>query len=173
MAMDITRLTARARAGDAEAFGELYDQHAAGMYRYALYILGSQCAAQDAVQEAALSAFRSVRSLRDPESFRAWLFRILANQCKRQLRGNYTAQTVSLEDQFAELAADDAPLGLALELRQSLAALPGAERDVLLLSILEGYNSNEIGRILGLPPGTVRSKRSRALARLRKEIQLP
>jgi len=169
MAIDSTLLTGRAKSGDAEAFGELYEQYAGDMYRYALYVLGSRCAAQDAVQETALAAFRSVRSLRDPASFRPWLFRILANHCKRQLRGKYAPQAESLDELFAEPASADAPLGCALELRQAIAALPQAERDVVFLSVLEGYDSSEIGRILDLRPGTVRSKLSRALAKLRKE----
>ena len=169
MAIDIPLLTAQAKAGDTEAFGALYEYHAGDMYRYALYVLGSQCAAQDAVQEAALAAFRSIHSLRDPTSFRPWLFRILANRCKRQLRSKYAPPEESLDEQFAEPASSDAPLGCALELRQAIAALPQAERDVVFLSVLEGYDSGEIGRILGLRPGTVRSKLSRALAKLRKE----
>jgi len=171
MAIDIKHLTEQAKAGDADAFGVLYEAHARDMYRYALYALGSETLAQDAVQQAALSAWRSIRALRDPERFRPWLFRILCNACKRQLRGKY-APVDSLEDRFHDLPAEDAPLGLALELRQALAALPGDEREIILLSVLGGYESREIGLALGLPAGTVRSKLSRALAKLRKEYLL-
>ena len=172
MAIDIMHLTTQARAGDAEAFGMLYESHARDMYRYALYALGSESLAQDAVQDAALLALRAVHSLRDPASFRSWIFRILANRCKRMLRAKYT-DAVSLDEQFQEIAADDGPLERALELRQAMAALPGAERDIVMLSVIEGYDSNEISRTLGIPAGTVRSKLSRALAKLRKEMELP
>ncbi|MCL2105988.1 MAG: sigma-70 family RNA polymerase sigma factor [Oscillospiraceae bacterium] len=170
MAIDIMHLTARARAGDADAFGRLYEEHARDMYRYALYALGSEGAAMDAVQDAALAAFRGIASLREAELFRPWIFRILANRCKRMLRGKYTARVESLEEQFRETAALDLPLGRALELRQAIARLSAAEREIVLLSVLDGYDSNEIGRTMGIPPGTVRSKLSRALAKLRKEI---
>jgi RNA polymerase sigma-70 factor (ECF subfamily) len=171
MAIDIKHLTEQAMAGDVEAFGRLYETHARDMYRYALYALGSESLAQDAVQQAALAAWRGVRALRDPERFRPWLLRILCNACKRQLRGKYAdAQCESLEERFGDLPGKDADLCRALELRQALAALPGGEREIVLLSVLGGYESAEIGQALGLPPGTVRSKLSRALAKLRKEI---
>ena len=170
MAIDIKHLTEQAKAGDPEAFGQLYEAHARDMYRYALYALGSETLAQDAVQQAALSAWRNIRALRDPERFRPWLLRILCNTCKRQLRRKYAArETDSLEERFQDLPAQDAPLGRALELRQALAALPAGEREILLLSVLGGYDSREIGLALGLPAGTVRSKLSRALSKLRKE----
>ena len=173
MAIDIMYLTAQAKAGDADAFGMLYESHARDMYRYALYALGSESLAQDAVQDAALAALRAVHSLRDPASFRPWIFRILANRCKRLLRSKYAArETVPLEEQFQEIAEDDGPLERALELRQAMASLPQTERDIILLSVLDGYDSQEIGHTLGLPPGTVRSKLSRALTKLRKEFLL-
>ena len=171
MAIDILRLTVLAKEGDSLAFGMLYDSQARDMYRYALYALGSESLAQDAVQQAALSAFRNIRALRDPERFRPWLLRILCNTCKRQLREKYIPVD-SLEERFQDLPAEDAPLGRALELRQALATLPAGEREILLLSVLGGYDSREIGLALGLPAGTVRSKLSRALSKLRKEFSM-
>ena len=170
-ASDIMYLTVQAKAGDADAFGVLYESHAQDMYRYALYALGSESQAQDAVQEAVMAALRNIGSLRNPESFKPWLFRILANKCKRMLRAKYTAAD-SLDEQFSEAVAENAPLGLALELRQAIAALPQTEREIILLSVIEGYDSREIGQTLGIPPGTVRSKLSRSLAKLRKEFLL-
>jgi len=174
MAIDILHLTMQAKGGDAEAFGMLYQTHAQDMYRYALYALGNESLAQDAVQEAAMAALKGIGSLRNADSFKPWLFRILANKCKRMLRGKYNAVQAaqSLDERFGELAADDPPLGRALELRQAMAALPQAEREIVLLSVLEGYDSQEISRTLGIPAGTVRSKLSRALAKMRKEISM-
>ena len=170
MAIDINHLTEQAKAGDSAAFGELYEAYARDMHRYALYATGSETLAQDAVQEAAIAAWRNIAALRDPARFKPWLFRILCNICKRQLRGKYAdGQVDSLEERFFDLPAEDAPLGRALELRQALASLPEGEREIVLLSVLGGYDSAEIGRTLGMPAGTVRSKLSRSLAKLRKE----
>jgi len=170
MAYDITILTRQAKAGDAEAFGALYESMARDLYRFALYSLGSEHAARDAVQEAVLAAFRNIAALRGDDAFRPWLFRILRNACRKSLRQGYARGTVSLEEQFADVAAGDPPLGAALEVRQAIAALPDNAREVVLLHVLEGYDSREIGRMLGCPPGTVRARLSRAMAKLRKEL---
>ncbi|MCL1951456.1 MAG: RNA polymerase sigma factor [Oscillospiraceae bacterium] len=170
MAYDITILTRQAKAGDTEAFGALYEAMARDLYRFALYSLGSVPAAQDAVQEAALSAFRSIASLRGDDAFRPWMFRILRNACRKSLRQGYAARTEPLEERFAEPAAKDPPLGRALEVRQAIASLPSGARELVILHVLEGYDSREIGRMLGCPPGTVRARLSRAMAKLRKEL---
>ena len=169
MAYDISILIRRAKGGDAEAFGTLYESMARDLYRFALYSLGSEAAAQDAVQEAVLAAFRNIASLRSDDAFRPWLFRILRNACRKAARQGY-GNAISLEEQFIEAAANDPPLGRALELRQAIAALPDNAREIVLMHVLEGYDSREIGRMLGCPPGTVRSRLSRAMATLRKEL---
>jgi len=171
MAYDITILIRQAKAGDAGAFGTLYESMARDLYRFALYSLGSEPAAQDAVQEAVLSAFRGIAALRSDEAFRPWMFRILRNACRKSLRRGYAVRgTESLEERFIEVAAADPPLGRALELRQAIAALPEGTREIVLMHVLEGYDSREIGRMLGCPPGTVRARLSRAMAKLRKEL---
>lgn len=169
MAYDITILIRQAKAGDAEAFGRLYESMARDLYRYALYTLGSEAPARDAVQEAVLAAFRNIAALRGDDALRPWMFRILRNVCRKTLRQGYGA-AVSLEEQFAETAANDPPLGRAMEVRQAIAALPETSREIVLMHVLEGYTSKEIGRMLGCPPGTVRARLSRAMAQLRKEL---
>ena len=169
MAYDITILIRQAKAGDAEAFGTLYESMARDLYRFALYSLGSEALAQDAVQEAVLAAFRNIASLRSDDAFRFWLFRILRNACRRSLRQGYGA-AVPLEEQYIDAAAQDLPLSRALELRLAIACLPDGLREIVIMHVLEGYDSREIGRMLGCPPGTVRSRLSRAMANLKKEL---
>jgi len=171
MAYDITILIRQAKAGDAEAFGTLYETLARDLYRFALYSLGSEARAQDAVQEAALSAFRGIAALRSDDAFRPWMLRILRNACRRSLRQSYlTRATESLEERFTDIAASDPPLGRALEVRQAISGLPDGAREVVIMHVLEGYDSREIGRMLGCAPGTVRSRLSRAMEKLRKEL---
>ncbi|MDR2686302.1 MAG: RNA polymerase sigma factor [Oscillospiraceae bacterium] len=171
MAYDITILTRQAKAGDAEAFGALYESLARDLYRFALYSLGSEPQARDAVQEAALAAFRGIAALRSDDAFRPWMFRILRNACRKSLRQSYGARAEeSLEERFSDVAAGDPPLGRALEVRQAISNLPGGAREVVIMHVLEGYDSREIGRMLGCAPGTVRSRLSRAMEKLRKEL---
>lgn len=84
---DFIEQVQRAAAGDAAAFGVLYEQVYTDLYRYALYALGSREEAEDAVQETALEAFRGLHGLRQPDAFRGWMFTILAARCNRHIRG--------------------------------------------------------------------------------------
>ncbi len=161
--------------GDANAFGELYSMYASELYRFAYYYLGSAASAQDAVQEACLAAFGSISSLREPEKFKSWFFTILANTCKRLLRaGREQNGVISIEELSCDPPARDADsdLSLSVQLTDALLRIAEEERSIVLLSVIGGYNSAEISKLLVLPRGTVRSKLSRALAKLREELKL-
>ncbi|MBS5872764.1 MAG: sigma-70 family RNA polymerase sigma factor [Clostridiales bacterium] len=169
MAKPEIRLVERAKAGDAEAFGQLYAQYAQDLYRFAYYYLGSREEAEDAVQDAICAAFQGVGALRSAASFRAWLFSILANTCRHHIAAVKERRlTTPLEEarRLGEGECSEA-LALALELREAIYALSDEERSIVLLSVIGGYKSHEIAKALSCPPGTVRSKLSRTLARLR------
>ena len=172
MKNDVSLLAKRARDGDARAFGELYSKFSGEMYRYALYSLGSVESAQDAVQDAALEAWKSINRLRNEEAAKAWFFRILSHCCKHILREKYSADTASL-DFCAEIpsgSSDDRVL-LGLDLLRLINNLTQEEKDIVLLSAVCGCNSKEIAKITALPAATVRSKLSRSLKKLRSELE--
>lgn len=77
MAKPENRLVEQAKAGSADAFGQLYAQYAQDLYRFAYYYLGSREEAEDAVQDAVCAAFQGIGALRSVSSFKAWLFSIL------------------------------------------------------------------------------------------------
>ena len=79
MAKPENRLVEQAKAGSADAFGQLYAQYAQDLYRFAYYYLGSREEAEDAVQDAVCAAFQGIGALRSVSSFKAWLFSILSN----------------------------------------------------------------------------------------------
>ena len=83
--MTITQLVTQAQAGSRAAFGELYESLAGDLYRMALYTLGSQQDAEDAVADTFAEAWKGIKNLREPEAFRSWMFRILSARCKRQV----------------------------------------------------------------------------------------
>lgn len=161
-------IATRARGGDSQAFGELYSLFSSELYRYALYYLGNREAAQDAVQDAMLEAFRCIASLKKSESAKAWLFAILARTCKHSLREKYTLRTVDLEQCIDVGIGMDESVLHSLELAHMLGSLPPEEREVILLSLVCGYNSKEISKLLDCTAGTVRSRLSRSLAKMRK-----
>lgn len=166
----ITTLAKNAARGDSAAFGELYSQFSPEMYRYALYHLGSREAALDAVQETALEAFRSIGKLRNEAAVKSWFFGILCNVCKHSLREKYKAEFIPLE-LCEDLRAEDSDTEAALDLAKLIAELDEQSREIVLLSVVAGYTSKEIAAILGTAPGTVRSRLSRTLSSLRKQME--
>lgn len=152
-----------AKKGDKDAFCTLYETVYSRMYRIAFYALHQKQDAEDAVMEAVTDAFRTMSSLRDPAKFEPWIFAILSKKIARFLKG-YRNKTVELtEETTASFLADDS----VLDVRSELFNLDDTERLIVVLSAVSGYQGGEIAKILGMPAGTVRSKLSRSLAKLR------
>jgi RNA polymerase sigma-70 factor (ECF subfamily) len=166
-------LVRRACSNDAEAFGELYERYSKDLYRFACYVLGSQQLAQDAVQDAVCAAFIQISSLRNEEAFKAWLFKILSNICNKYIsEKSRQRNTVPLDAELEEtLEAPPSTLNATFEMEEIFSCLANDEREIVILSVLQGYNSSEISTILDCPAGTVRSKLSRALKRMRAELE--
>ena len=167
-------LVKKARSGDPEAFGELYSEIWHDLYKYALLFLRNEQDAKDAVQQTALEAFCAIGQLNDPGRFHAWMFAILSRRCKKYIPElKRRRQTQPLED--AELypaGPDSAQERLeAGEAYAAICALPPADRQILLLRLLKGYSCAEIAKMLRCPAGSVRSRLSRALAKLRLAMQ--
>ena len=158
---------------DENAFCRLYDNCREDLYRYAYYKLGSREDAEDAVQDCVLEAWRGLSGLRRVEAFRGWIFKILAASCNRRIRGIIKEREKKdavrqQEMPVAESAGEQAERNLALG--QALAQLTEEERDIVLLSAVAGLTSAQIAEQTGLQPGSVRSKLSRSLARMRKHL---
>lgn len=159
----------RAKSGDTEAFGQLYSMVWKELYRAALYALGNREDAEDAVQETAVEAYRSIRSLRDESAFRSWIFTILMRSCRRRFRSLATARRgITLEelDEVGLAASTDNP-DQRLELRKALLGLRPDERLVVILSVIGNYSSSELAHVLKRPSSTVRSQLHRGLGKLR------
>lgn len=176
--MDELKLINRAREGDADAFCSLYGLYKDRLFRYAFYRLQNCADAEDAVSDCVLSAWKQIGSLRSPEAFSVWLFRILSASCAARIRQQIiTREQVSLDDPgsggyesatllSAENAAAAAP-DEALALSDALTRLAEEERNIVLFSLVAGLSSPEIAEITGLSAGSVRSKLSRSLKKLR------
>lgn len=168
--MTITQLVTQAQAGSRAAFGELYESLAGDLYRMALYTLGSQ---QDAVADTFAEAWKGIKNLREPEAFRSWMFRILSARCKRQVAQIVTRKKEIDLDSYYETAEEAMPETATrrAELSEALGTLSPEERQIVLLSVLEGYTMREIASMLEMPQGTVSSKLSRSLKKLRLQLQ--
>jgi RNA polymerase sigma-70 factor (ECF subfamily) len=173
-------LRARVRAGDRDAFGQLYDAYARTVYNHAFRLTGDWSAAEDVMSLTFLEAWRQHgRVSAEGGSLRPWLLGIATNLVSSQRRAarrhrQVLAQLPVPEDvpDFAEEAAgrlDDAARIAAL--RDGLARLRRPDREVLALCVWAGLDYQEAAEALGVPVGTVRSRLSRARARLHRLTQ--
>lgn len=169
---DAALLAAVAR-GDEAALAGLYDRYARQCYAFALRILGSEPDAEEALQETFLRAWRSARDYDPARSpVLPWLLAITRNLCIDELRRRRRRQpAAALEDAPEPPAPDRTDLEAertidAAAVRAALAALPGEQRSAIELVYFHGLTSGEVGRLLGVPAPTVRSRLRLGLLRL-------
>lgn len=174
------RLIRRVQAGETEAFEDLVRAHEKTVYNLALRMTGNAQDAEDMAQEAFLKAYRSLADFRGESKFSVWLYRIVSNVCLDHLRRQSRRPTASLtaEDEEGEEQQWDVPderlsperlleQKLTREaVQKGLAQLPEEQRQILLLREMRGLSYEEIGEILSLEPGTVKSRIFRARKRL-------
>ena len=163
MTDDILKCVVYSKGGDKEAFGKLYEYYANDMYRFALSICKKPHDAEDAVQEAALSVFKSMHGLYDPTKFKSYLFTALSNSCKKTFR----EQTEELPENLTYETQDF----ISADVKNALDLLDSVSREIVLLSAVGGFKSGEIAKILSLSSVTVRTKKKRALSKMRKELE--
>ena len=167
-------LVRRAIEGDHDAFSSLVDASVDRLYGVATLILRDPDRAQDAVQEALVSAWKDVRALRDPDAWDAWLHRITVWACYRASRKERRRKEVELKvlpDPDRAVAMDSAMVLANRDLIQRhLNDLPIEHRAVVVLRFYLDLPLDEVGDILDIPVGTVKSRLHRALASLRESM---
>lgn len=160
-----SELCKKAKNGDARAFAMLYESVSGRLYSTAYYMLGRKEDAEDIVMDTVADAFAQIRSLRDPEAFEGWIFRIMMNKIRRK-RGSYIGEPVRLNEDISASPQTDADEKAALW--KAMQSLQEEDRAILILDVINGYRSDEIGRMLNLNPNTVRSRKQRAMVKLRR-----
>lgn len=166
---------ARAQAGDVEAFAALVDRHAPTLHRLASAIVGADDA-EDATQEALLSAWRELPKLRDVERFEPWLRRILVNRCRKFLRGrSRRISPVSFDPARGHEPIDPGQLVDARIAEQSaldavFEQLSPDQRVLLALHYTMDLSIRESAEALGIRNGTAKSRLNKALAALRAAL---
>ncbi|HEX2625603.1 MAG TPA: sigma-70 family RNA polymerase sigma factor [Candidatus Limnocylindrales bacterium] len=166
-------LVERAMAGDRLAFNELATRWVNRLYGIASLILRDPDQASDATQEALIAAWRDLSALRDADRFGAWLNRLLVRACHREARRARGRRVVEVGDAPLDMrpARDDLPGFLDRDqLERGFRRLDVEHRAILVLHHLEGYTLAEVGDILGLPIGTVKSRLHRALTTMRAAL---
>jgi len=173
-AIDDAEAVARACGGDLDAYCVLVARYTLRAHR-AAFLLGAGEESDDVVQEAFVKAFRHLSRFRAGEPFGPWLMRIVANETKNLSRSRRRRAALALRLCTAEPAdtAADGPIDevLAAERRARLMAvvnaLPDRERQVLVCRYFLDLSEAETAQVLGCPLGSVKSRTSRALNRLR------
>lgn len=163
-------LVARCKEGDTAGYELLYRQYAKAMYNTSVRIVNNPADAEDVLQEAFIAAFR-LDKFDYSSTFGAWLKRIVVNKSIDVLRKRRLI-TIDIDDTRAHELQDsssehDESITLKVgEIRKAVAQLPTGYRTVLSLSLFEGYDYDEIGEILKIEPGTVRTQYHRARKKL-------
>jgi RNA polymerase sigma-70 factor (ECF subfamily) len=181
---DDETLIDRARAGDTDAFRELVDRHHVSIFNIVLRTVRDPALAEDVTQDAFLRAWRSAHQFRGG-NVRGWLMRIAVNRAYDALRSRKRRPSDSLDALEYEpvprwtstVGAAEQPdsysarTELSKRLEQLLAQLPDDQRTALLLVDMQGFSYDEAAGIMAVAPGTIKSRISRARARLREEIR--
>lgn len=156
---------------DKESFSEIYKLFYKDMYRFACFMLGNTNDAEDIVSEAIVDIYLEIDKLLNPEAFKSWAFRIIANKCKRHIMKKKNI-FVELEDDltgiFDESTADEDEL---IDAKAAFRTLTHEEKMIISYNIFGGYKSDEIGSMMNLNSNTVRSKLSRALLKMKNQME--
>lgn len=177
-------IVARARQGDLTSFHELIDRHQGPIFNVVLRTVRDPGIAEDVTQDAFVRAWKSVGQFRGG-NVRGWLMRIAINRAYDVLRSQKRRPTSSLDaldyepvPEWSTSAAKtedpdafSARRELADVLEQVLARLPEDQRTALLLVDLQGFSYEEAAGIMSVAPGTIKSRISRARARMREELR--
>ena len=139
------------------------------MYMVALSILKNAEDAEDIVQEALLAAYEKLYTLKNDDKFKSWMMRIVVNQAKMHIRKNnkivYMEHVEDLVEKYAEEKNNEQNIWeVVLSLKSKLSA-------VVILYYKHNYSIREISRIMGIPPGTVKSRLSKARALLKRKLE--
>jgi RNA polymerase sigma-70 factor (ECF subfamily) len=158
-----TELVRRAQAGDGEAFAELVRRHARAMLQLADFVLLDRSAAEDAVQEAYMAAWKHRRALKDESAFSPWLRQIVLRECLRWRRHAFR-RSLPLRDQVLGPPVHDADLHI--DVMQAVRRLHPKLRAVIFLHFYEDATLATLANVLRIPESTAKTRLYDALRRL-------
>jgi len=170
-----SELIKQSQQGDVRAFNVLIERYQPEALNVAYRMLGNRNDAEDACQEAWLSAWKSIRQFRG-EHFKAWVLAILANACRHQFRKRKQRLEITIPDfpphTRSDSGADDALINEKIEaVQKALLKLPHEQRLVITLRAFSGLSYEEIARVMNCSVGTVKSRLNRAKISLRDMLQ--
>lgn len=172
---DLTRAAAK---GDITAFEEIYRRHHRRVYALCQRMLQNAAEAEDLTQEVFIQLYRKTGSFRGDSAFSTWLHRLTINQVLmhfRKRRVKFEKTTEDGETPVQILAGTENPMKMSIvdriALENAIAELPPGYRSVFVLHDVEGYEHEEVAKILGCAVGTSKSQLSKARLKLRKLLK--
>lgn len=176
------QLVERARAGDVDAFGELYQHTHRRIHQYIRQMVPTTGDAEDLMQEVYLRAWSGLKQLQANEAFWVWLHRIARNAVL-DWRKRKQVSTVSLESTFtddedgetepvevADWSENPEQIALSEAMQEAVRSLPENHREVVTMYYLEDMGISEVAKVLGVPKNTVLSRLARARETLRRKL---
>ena len=168
-------LLVRCRRGDREAMEELVAVWEKRLFYYVRRIVDQEADAWDVMQKTWVKVFRRVKSLKDPQSFPCWLYTLTRNTALSHIRQLPGARLASdTLDQYEDLPAEDDSATVFEDVQavhDALGRISSDHCEVLTLFFLEDLSVEEIGRVIGVPQGTVKSRLHYAKRALRKLME--
>ena len=150
----------------------IYRRHVQTVYRLCYSYLGSAAEAEDAVQATFMKLVEHPRSFESEDHEKAWLIVAAKNLCLDMIRSAGRSRVVALDENVPEPSTEDEVFSDEPgEVMQAVLRLPEMYKDVLVLHYVEGKKTDEIARMLGSPPSTVRNRLSDARELLKKELE--
>jgi RNA polymerase sigma-70 factor (ECF subfamily) len=165
-------LVIRCQAGDEQAFAEIVHTYGPRLRYFLLKLLTNPHAAEDAAQDVWLDVYRGLVRLREPDAFRTWLYRLARDRAFRLLRKTWPVQTlvedsdIPCSEESEEFTREDAE-----RIHAALNTLSPEHREVLVLRFIDDLSYEEIGRVTGCRPGTVKSRLHYAKQMLRRATE--
>ena len=174
--LEETEIVERAKRGDARAYEELVQTYQGIAFRTAYLVVGNAADAEEAAQDGFVKAYRALGRFRTGEPFRPWLLKIVANEARNRRRSAGRRDALALRAAVAESSGEAAPspetAALDAERRRALLAavetLPEEQRLVVTCRYFLDLSEEETAAVLGVRRGTIKSRTSRALDRLRE-----
>jgi RNA polymerase sigma-70 factor (ECF subfamily) len=162
----------RAQQGDVDAFERLYHLHAPAIHSLARRMLGDENAAREMVQDIFVRAWERLGSFRGESALGTWLHRVVVNHILNQLRvaKRDVARFIDEEPEDGAPAAPASSVDERIDLDSAIARLPAGARAAFVLHDIQGYAHDEIARMLGLAPGTIRAQLWRARRQLMRHL---
>lgn len=172
-------LVLRAQHGDLAAFESIIRQRLDKLFRIACGVLGDPAEAEDVTQEACLTAWQKLATLRDAERLDAWIGRIVINACRMRLRDRRRVREITLADGWQNPIAAEAPDPVRMSERteevdlvvRALDHVSAEDRALLVLHHVHHERVETIAATLGIPTGTVKWRLSRARQAVQRALE--